>query len=449
MQDACTKSSPEWSPAQHESPAQRAVHRSRRTLDEARGTTSVPVDSLPQRAKHAVGLDASGDCTRSRRASASTGIGGAPRRETADHSGTDVHTTCSARVMRAVVGTAAGENDRMTHVLDPGALSAETPLTSTPLTPYGDVTRSDAAFRAFLHGLPGVDQVGAEARTAVLSTRSIKTTAKAWAIDTAISMVDLTTLEGADTPGKVRSLAAKARRPDPTDPTCPSVAAVCVYGDLAGVAKEALAGTSITVAAVATAFPSGRAGRAVKLADVQDAVANGADEIDMVIDRGAFLAGRYLDVFDEIVAVKEACARPGGQGPAHLKVILETGELVTYDNVRRASWLAMLAGADFIKTSTGKISPAATLPVCLVMLEAVRASRAAPGRQIGMKPAGGIRTTKDAIKHLVLINETVGPDWLDPDWFRFGASSLLNDLLLQRQKLRTGHYSGPDYVTVD
>ena len=331
----------------------------------------------------------------------------------------------------------------MTHVLDPDALSREGRPLAAPLEPFADVTRSDAAFRAFLHGLPGVDQVGAEARATVLGTRSIKTTAKAWAIDTAISMVDLTTLEGADTPGKVRSLAAKARRPDPGDPTCPPVAAVCVYGDLAGVAKEALAGTGINVAAVATAFPSGRASRAVKLADVRDAVANGADEIDMVIDRGAFLAGRYLDVFEEVVAVKEAC------GEAHLKVILETGELVTLDNVRRASWLAMLAGGDFIKTSTGKVSPAATLPVCLVMLEAVRDFRAATGRQVGVKPAGGIRTTKDAVKHLVLINETVGAEWLSPDWFRFGASSLLNDLLLQRQKLRTGHYSGPDHVSVD
>jgi deoxyribose-phosphate aldolase len=331
----------------------------------------------------------------------------------------------------------------MTHVLDPSALSAETPLRTVPLPPFDDVTRSESAFRAFLHGLPGVDQVGAEARTAVLSTRSIKTTAKAWAIDTAISMVDLTTLEGADTPGKVRSLCAKARRPDPGDPTTPQVAAVCIYGDLAGVARDALAGSGIHIAAVATAFPSGRASREVKLADVKDAVANGADEIDMVIDRGAFLAGHYLDVFEEIVAVKEAC------GDAHLKVILETGELVTLDNARRASWLAMLAGADFIKTSTGKISPAATLPVCLVMLEAVRDFRNATGRQIGVKPAGGIRTTKDAVRHLVLVNETAGPDWLTPDWFRLGASTLLNDLLLQRQKLRSGHYSGPDYVTID
>ena len=345
--------------------------------------------------------------------------------------------------------TGAGENAGMTHVLDPHAPAAAIPPRREPPAPYRDVTRSDAAFRAFLHGLPGVDQVGAEARTAVLGTRSIKTTAKAWAIDTAIAMVDLTTLEGADTPGKVRSLAAKARRPDPTDPSCPPVAAVCVYGDLAGIAKEALAGTGINVAAVATAFPSGRASRAVKLADVGDAVANGADEIDMVIDRGAFLAGRYLDVYDEIVAVKEACSRPDGAAPAHLKVILETGELVTLDNVRRASWLAMLAGGDFIKTSTGKVSPAATLPVCLVMLEAVRDFRAATGRQVGVKPAGGIRTTKDAIKHLVLVNEVAGPDWLSPDWFRFGASSLLNDLLLQRQKLHTGHYSGPDHVSVD
>lgn len=329
----------------------------------------------------------------------------------------------------------------MTTALDPSAPAAVPPRTTPDA--FADVTRSESAFRSFLHGLPGVDQVGAEARAAQLGTRSIKTTAKAWAIDTAISMVDLTTLEGADTPGKVRSLAAKARRPDPTDPGCPAVAAVCVYGDLAGVATEALAGTGIHTAAVATAFPSGRASRAVKLADVRDAVGNGADEIDMVIDRGAFLAGRYLDVFDEIVAVKEAC------GSAHLKVILETGELRTYDAVRRASWLAMLAGGDFIKTSTGKVSPAATLPVCLVMLEAVRDYRAATGIQIGVKPAGGIKTTKDAVKHLVMINEVAGSDWLSPDWFRFGASSMLNDLLLQRQKLRTGHYSGPDHVSVD
>ncbi len=336
----------------------------------------------------------------------------------------------------------------MTHVLDPDALPDDARALTTPLPPYDDVTRSDAAFRAFLHGLPGVDQVGAEARVAVLGTRSIKTTAKAWAIDTAISMVDLTTLEGADTPGKVRSLAARARHPDPGDPKCPPVAAVCVYGDLAGVAREALGNSGIHVAAVATAFPSGRASRAVKLADVRDAVQNGADEIDMVIDRGAFLSGRYLEVYEEIVAVKEACRREDGSY-AHLKVILETGELNTYDNVRRASWLAVLAGGDFIKTSTGKVSPAATLPVTLSMLEVVRDWHRLTGEKIGVKPAGGIRSSKDAIKHLVTVAETVGEEWLQPHLFRFGASSLLNDVLLQRQKLRTGAYSGPDYVTVD
>jgi deoxyribose-phosphate aldolase len=316
-------------------------------------------------------------------------------------------------------------------------------MTATAPAPYSDVTRSEASLRRFLHGLPGVDQVGAEARAAMLGTRSIKTTSKAWAIDLAIRMIDLTTLEGADTPGKVRALAAKARRPDPADPTCPRVAALCVYGDRVPDAVEVLKGSGIHIAAVATAFPSGRSELDVKLADTRNAVAAGADEIDMVIDRGAFLAGDYQKVYDEIVAVKDAC------GDAHLKVILETGELVTYDNVRRASWLAMLAGGDFIKTSTGKVSPAATLPVTLVMLEAVRDFRDATGRQVGMKPAGGIRTTKDAIKYLVMVNETCGEDWLAPDWFRFGASSLLNDLLMQRTKLTTGRYSGPDYFTVD
>jgi deoxyribose-phosphate aldolase len=297
--------------------------------------------------------------------------------------------------------------------------------------------------RASLHGLPGVDKVGIEARAAALATRSVKTTAKAAAIDLAIRMVDLTTLEGADTPGKVRALAAKALRPDPADPSCPHVGAVCVYPAMVPYVAEVLAGSGVHLASVATAFPSGQAPLDVKLADTRDAVAGGADEIDMVISRGAFLSGRYDFVYDEIVAVKEAC------GSAHLKVILETGELGTYDNVRRASWLAMLAGADFIKTSTGKVPVAATLPVTLVMLEAVRDFRALTGRQVGVKPAGGIRTTKDAIKYLVLINETVGGDWLDPDWFRFGASSLLNDLLMQRTKLTTGHYAGPDYFTLD
>jgi len=297
--------------------------------------------------------------------------------------------------------------------------------------------------RRTLEGLPGVDQVGLEARAASLGTRSIKTDSKQWAIDLAISMVDLTTLEGADTPGKVRALASKAKVPDPSDPTCPSTAAVCVYPDLVAVARQTLGAAPINVAAVATAFPSGRSSLDVKLADTRMAVEAGADEVDMVIDRGAFLAGDYGLVHDQIVAVKEAC------GPAHLKVILETGELQTYDNVRRASWLAMDAGADFIKTSTGKVQPAATLPVTLLMLEAVRDYRLATGRQIGVKPAGGIRTSKDAIKYLVVVNEIAGEDWLHPDWFRFGASSLLNDLILQRQKMTTGAYSGPDYVTLD
>jgi len=302
--------------------------------------------------------------------------------------------------------------------------------------------------RRTLEGLPGVDQVGLEARAASLGTRSIKTDSKKWAIDLAISMVDLTTLEGADTPGKVKSLASKAKVPEPADPTCPQVAAVCVYPDMVQIAKETIShggssGHPINVAAVATAFPSGRSSLEVKLADTRMAVEAGADEIDMVIDRGAFLSGDLELVHDQIVAVKEAC------GAAHLKVILETGELQTYDNVRRASWLAMDAGADFIKTSTGKVQPAATLPVTLLMLEAVRDYRIATGRQVGVKPAGGIRTSKDAIKYLVVVNEIAGEDWLDPHWFRFGASSLLNDLLLQRQKMTTGAYSGPDYVTLD
>ena len=296
--------------------------------------------------------------------------------------------------------------------------------------------------RGYLEGLPGVDQVGAEARAAALGTRSIKKESKVWAIDTAISMVDLTTLEGADTPGKVKAMCSKALHPDPTDLSTPSVAAVCVYGDLVETARSVV-GDRIHVAAVATAFPSGRASLEVKLLDTQEAVAAGADEIDMVIDRGAFLSGDYSKVAREIEAVKQAC------GSAHLKVILETGELKTLDNVKRASYLAMRSGADFIKTSTGKVTPAATLPVTLVMLEAVRDYYSQTGIRIGVKAAGGIRTSKDAIKYLVLVNETVGEEWLTPDYFRFGASTLLNDLLLQRQKMLTGHYSGPDYVTID
>jgi len=319
---------------------------------------------------------------------------------------------------------------------------------------------SEKALRRHLEGLPGVDAVGLEQRAASLGTRSIKTTSKAWALDTIIRLIDLTTLEGADTPGKVRSLVAKAITPDPSDTSTPRVAAVCVYGDMVGPAIDALGSLHgdpdyglISVAAVATAFPSGRASLAVKLADTRDAVEAGANEIDMVIDRGAFLSGRYGLVFDQIVAVKEACRRTDGSY-AHLKVILETGELNTYDNVRRASWLSILAGGDFIKTSTGKVAPAATLPVTLLMLEVVRdwyqlTGGSVDGQRIGVKPAGGIRTSKDAIKYLVTVAETVGEEWLVPHLFRFGASSLLNDVLLQRQKLTNGHYSGPDYVTID
>jgi deoxyribose-phosphate aldolase len=313
----------------------------------------------------------------------------------------------------------------------------------------GAGTLDDAALRRFLHGLPGVDEVGAQARAAALGTRSIKTSAKAWALDLAIRSIDLTTLEGADTPGAVRSLCAKAVRPDPNDPTCPPVAAVCIYSDLVPIAVEALRGSGVRVASVATAFPSGRASLAVKLADAAVAVAAGADEVDMVIDRGAFLSGRYLQIFEQIAAVREVCAQgraPGRQ--AHLKVILETGELGGYDHVRQASWLALLAGADFIKTSTGKISPAATLPVSLVMLEAVRDWFEATGRVVGFKPAGGIRTSKDAIKHLVLAHETAGPAWLSPDRYRLGASSLLNDVLLQRRRMAIGAYAGPNHLTL-
>jgi deoxyribose-phosphate aldolase len=319
--------------------------------------------------------------------------------------------------------------------------------TGTPWSAAGswlaEVATSDAGLRQVLHGLPGVDQVGAEGRAASLATRSIKKGAKMAALDLAVRMVDLTTLEGADTPGKVRGLCVKAMRPDPADAAVPPVAAVCVYPDLVAVAKAELSGSSVVVASVATAFPSGRASLAVKLADVADAVSAGADEIDMVIDRGAFLAGRYGQVYEEVRAVKEAC------GAAHLKVILETGELATLDNVSRASWLAMLAGADFIKTSTGKVSPASTPPVALVMLAAVRDFEHASGRRVGVKVAGGIRTAKDAIRYLVLVNETAGPAWLTPGLFRIGASSLLNDLLMQRRKQLTGQYSGPDYFTVD
>jgi deoxyribose-phosphate aldolase len=290
---------------------------------------------------------------------------------------------------------------------------------------------------------PAVDQVGVEERAAALARRSIKKEAKVAALRLAVAVMDLTTLEGSDTPGKVEALCSKARRPDQADPTVPPVAAVCVYPALVATAKRALAGSGVKVASVATAFPSGQSSLAVRLADVSDAVDAGADEIDMVISRGAFLAGRYRDVFEEILIVKDAC------GPAHLKVILETGELGTYDNVRRASMLAMAAGADFIKTSTGKVQPAATLPVALVMLEAIRDFHDRTGRAVGFKPAGGVRTAKQAIQHLVLVNETLGPGWLTPDRYRIGASSLLNDCLMQLAKERTGRYQSPDHFTID
>jgi deoxyribose-phosphate aldolase len=288
-----------------------------------------------------------------------------------------------------------------------------------------------------------VDQVAVEERAATLGKRSIKREAKLWALDLAIRTIDLTTLEGADTPGKVAALCSKAMRPDPVDPSIPAVAAVCVYPNLVPVAVERLRGSGVKVASVATAFPSGQSPLDVKLAEVRDVVEMGADEVDMVIDRGAFLSGRYAKVYDEIVRVKEA------SGDAHLKVILETGELGTYDNVRRASLLAMAAGADFIKTSTGKLPSAATLPVALVMLEAIRDVYEETGRMVGMKPAGGIRNAKQAVQHLVVVHETLGPDWLTPDLYRLGASSLLNDVLLQIRKERTGAYQSPDYFTID
>jgi deoxyribose-phosphate aldolase len=308
--------------------------------------------------------------------------------------------------------------------------------------------------RAWAGGRPGplgsvlgrqtaVDQVGVELRVETLKKRSIKKASKLWALDLAIRMMDLTTLEGRDTPGKIRALCAKAIHPMPGDPSIPSVAAICVYPALIADAKEALKGSSVKVASVATGFPSGQTFRAIKVAEVREAVAAGADEIDMVIDRGAFLSGDYATVFDEIVEVKDSCAE------AHLKVILETGELGTFDQVRRASILAMAAGADFIKTSTGKVQPAATLPVTLVMLEAIRDFEKATGRAVGMKPAGGIRTAKEAVQYLVVLYETLGPRWMTPDRFRFGASTLLNDVLMQIEKERTGRYQDPDHFTID
>lgn len=299
------------------------------------------------------------------------------------------------------------------------------------------------SLHTLVRSVPTVDEVAAKERVAALGKRSIKKESKLSALRMVISMMDLTTLEGKDTPGKVRQLCSKGMRPDPTRQDLPTVAAICVYPAHIATARAALGDSGVKVASVATYFPSGQVSLEVKVDDVREAVKAGADEIDMVIDRGAFLAGDYLKVFEEILAVRAAC------GDAHLKVILETGELGTLDNVRRASAIAMAGGAHFIKTSTGKVSPAATLPVTLVMLEAIREHHAATGEMIGMKPAGGIRTAKDSIKYLVLLSETLGSAWMSNEWFRFGASSLLNDVLMQIRWLETGRYQSPDYFTKD
>ncbi len=296
---------------------------------------------------------------------------------------------------------------------------------------------------SLMRGVRSVDQVGVEQRAAELAKRSIKRSSKLLALDLAIRCMDLTTLEGQDTRGKVAALCAKAIRPHPGDASVPSVAAVCVYPAMVAEAAARVRGTPVRVASVATGFPSGQTFTSVKVAEARQAVAAGADEIDMVIDRGAFLAGDHQHVYDEIQEVKDAC-----EG-RHLKVILETGELGSYDNVRRASILAMAAGADFIKTSTGKVQPAATLPVSLVMMEAIRDFHRETGRVVGFKPAGGIRTAKQAIQYLVILHETLGPAWMTPDRFRLGASSLLNDVLMQIEKERTGAYQSADYFTID
>ncbi len=294
-----------------------------------------------------------------------------------------------------------------------------------------------------LDRIPPVDEVGVEERVARFQSRSIKARTKVDGLKLALSMIDLTTLEGQDTPGKVRQLCQKAMHLHDALPGLPSVAAVCVYPTMVGVAKAALGDRDINVASVATAFPSGMSPLEIKLEETGIAVSEGADEIDMVISRGRFLRSDYNYVFDEIAAVKDAC------GPAHLKVILETGELGTLDRVRRASILAMHAGADFIKTSTGKIQPAATMPVTLVMLQAIRDYWRETGRRVGMKPAGGISSAKLALHYLVMLHETLGNEWMTPEWFRFGASSLANDVLMQLQKQATGRYQSGDYFSID
>jgi deoxyribose-phosphate aldolase len=288
-----------------------------------------------------------------------------------------------------------------------------------------------------------VDAVGAEERARSLGTRSIKKDSKLWALDLAVRCCDLTTLEGGDSPGKIRQLASKAKRPDPSNPSVPPVAALCCYPRLVPAAVDALAGSPVKVASVATAFPSGQSSLEVRIQEIRDAVGAGADEIDIVISRGALLAGDERAVFEEVAASKEAA------GNVHIKTILEVGELGTYDKARRASLIAMAAGSDMIKTSTGKISPAATHPFALVMAEAIRDFTDATGRIVGLKVAGGIRNSKEAIRYLVIMHETLGDEWLTPDRFRIGASSLLNDLLMQIDKQRSGFYSDPDRYTLD
>jgi len=303
------------------------------------------------------------------------------------------------------------------------------------------VTSAEAS-RVVAHAT-AVDAVGLEGRAAALATRSIKRDAKLWALDLAIRCMDLTTLEGTDTTGKIVALCAKAVRPDPLAPQVPSVGAVCLYPQLVPVAVEQLAGTGVAVASVAGGFPSGLGPLEARLQEIRDVAASGADEIDIVLNRSLFLGGRYAEAFEELVAAREAA------GTTHLKVILETGELGSYDRIRQASMLAMAAGADFIKTSTGKIGVNATLPNALCMMEAARDFHRQTSRRVGIKVAGGVRRSKQAIQYLVLVHETLGPDWMTPALFRIGASSLLNDVLMQLEKERTGNYSGPDYFTID
>ena len=319
-------------------------------------------------------------------------------------------------------------------------------MPETALTSTGRAFAPVAFRRSLVDALElahGVDAVAAEERASSLAKRSLKKDSKVWGLKLAISMIDLTTLEGKDTRGKVWALCRKAIRPDASDPDIPHVAAVCVYPSMVGFVKEALGDSGVNVAAVATGFPSGQTFSEIKVQETRQTVAAGADEIDMVIDRGAFLSGDYQKVFDEIAEVKEAC------GPAHLKVILETGELANFDQVRKASLIAMYAGADFIKTSTGKVTVNATLPVTLVMFEAIRDFHHATGKKIGMKPAGGISNAKLALAYLVLLYETLGAEWMTPDLFRLGASSLLNDILMQLRKEKTGAYQSGDYFTID